>query len=222
LIDIFVGRHPEDLRFLALKYQQQQQNSLSGKSIASAIYTLTSSAELQFALKVCSEVTRPDPSQAVDQALVYRDVNDIIKLLDTTFPSHQELFNILLRRNDPHIQQIALFFQMNTNSQLDEAIRKNAILSKMTKKIAVHAVRTATNMTYRDVMLLRDAMGEDTILGGSKNEKLGIRVCRMHWFKQHWLQIKAEFLGLVGKQLMDKMNSKEGMFRDLMICMAMV
>ena len=58
---------------------------------------------------------------------------------------------------------------MRNNKQLDEVIRRNVRLDDMTKKIAVHAVRTATNITYRDVLLLRDAMGANKFLGNRKS-----------------------------------------------------
>lgn len=218
-----MGRHPEDLRYLSFKYKQQLANPVNGTSLESRIYGLTNNRELQKALKICSQNTRPDQSDPVDQALVYRDVEDIIKILRATFPESNNLYNILLRRSDTHIQQLALFYEMKEHMKLDEAIRKNAVLDKMTIKIAVHAVRTAINMTYRDAMLLRDSLGGDALFGTLKSVRLGIRVCRMHWHKQHWLQIKSEFLGMGGQQLVDKLNSKcDGLLKELVVRMAMV
>jgi hypothetical protein len=106
-------------------------------------------------------------------------------------------------------------YEIHAKEPLDKAIRKNTSLSEMARNIGVHAVRTATNMTYRDAMLLRDASG--------KKEKLAIRVTRMHFYKQHWRQIKAEYQGVSGKSFQNKMNSiSEGIFRNLMYTMASV
>jgi hypothetical protein len=72
-------------------------------------------------------------------------------------------------------------------------------------------------------MLLRDALGANNMIGAVDKKKLAIRTCRMHKFKQHWLQTKAEYCGVTGKQLVDKMrNSQSGVFGELMTAMAMV
>jgi hypothetical protein len=104
---------------------------------------------------------------------------------------------------------------------LDMAIRRNTGLSEMARNVCVHALRTATNMTYRDAMLLHDALGRKSVTGSTNKEKLAIRVTRMHFYKQHWMQIKAEFQGVSGKDFKSKMNNLGGgVFRDLMYAMA--
>ena len=196
---------------------------ISGASLAYLVSSLTTNEELLYALKICSELNRQDPGLPVNQALVSRDVQDIIRILAMSFPTDRELLNILLRRNDAHIAQVALYYHMQTKKHLDQAIRQSTLLKTMTRKIAVHAVRTAGNITYRDAMLLRDAQSGDSLMGGSNDELLGVRVCRFHWYTQHWLQIKSEYLGLKGREFVDKMNSsKDGLFRDLMVSMALV
>lgn len=221
LIDIFVGRDPEDLRTLDLYYQQRHRNVMSGKSLASLVNTLTSSEELRYALMICTEGNKGREPRPVDQQRVLQDVEVIQKQINTTFPSHQIIFDILLRRHDSHIAQINLYYQMREGMNLDEALRRNVTLSQMTRNIAVHAVRTATDLTYRDCMLLRDAMGANKLMGNKNEEKLGIRVCRMHWHRQHWKQIKAVYMGHMGQEFIDKCKKgKKGLFRDLVVSMA--
>ena len=220
LIDIFIGRDPEDLEALNWRYQQHNSYVMSGRTLASAVKQLTSNAVLRSALMVCTEGTSTRKPGPVDQSLVYRDVAEIEKQLKTTFPESQ-ILDILLRRQDVHIAQINVFFSMRTSMQLDEALRRNTRLDDMTKKIAVHAVRTATNLTYRDVMLLRDAMG-NKLLRSRKDEKIGIRVCRMHWHRQHWRQIKAAYVGHSGKEFIDIWKRGNGLFKDLILSMASV
>ena len=211
LIDVFVGRDPRDLAYLNLAYQQYHSRIMAGQTLASAVNGLTTSAELRSALMICTEGSR-DLRPVVDQSRVLLDVAKIKEIMGMTFPSHQPLFDILLRRSDPHIAQINVYYNLQAGMQLDEALRRNMCLSEMTRKIAVHAVRTATDLTYRDVMLLRDAK--------DMNEKLGIRVCRMHWHKQHWKQIKAVHVGHTGKEFSAKWKGKKGLFGDLIVSMA--
>ena len=223
LFEIFVGRHPDDLGHLNDKYQQQTRNMISGASLASFVSSLTTNNELLYALKICSELSRPDPGLPVNQALVIRDVQDIIKILDMTFPTDQQLLGILLRRNDSHIEQVALYFLTQTRRELYQAICQSLFLKTMTRKIAVHAIMTAENITYRDAMLLRDVRSRNSLMGSANDELLGVRVCRFHWYTQHWRQVKAKYLGSKEREFVDTMNStKNGLFRDLMVSMALV
>jgi hypothetical protein len=220
LIDIFVGRHPEDLRILDRFYQQRRSDIISSKSLASIVNQLTSSDELRYALMICTEGNKRREPSAVVQQLVLQDVDVIQNQMSTTFPNYQVIFDILLRRPDSHIAQINLFYQLREGRNLDEAFRRDVRLTQMTRNIAIHAVRTALDITYRDCMLLRDAMGANSCLGNGNNEKLGIRICRMHWYKQHWRQIKALYVGHMGQELIEKCKRKKGLFRDLMVSMA--
>jgi hypothetical protein len=216
LIDIYIGRHPQDLRELADGLNKIQ------KSI-STICNNATSAELQTALGIVAELQRPDSSLPVDQALVHRDVQSLVSILSATFPRSSDVFNILLRRSDTHIQQMSVHYTIVTKEHLDKAIRTNACLTPMTNKIAVHAVRTACNITYRDAMLLKDAMGHNSLVGGTSKKKLAIRLCRMHKFKQHWMQIKAEYCGVTGKNFAEKMSKAySGVFGELLTEMASV
>ena len=223
MIDIFVGRHPEDIRLLKLRYTKQKEAlGETNQSLSAKVYGMGSSTELRLAMKICTEGSRPDSTHPVDTELVIRDVQEIKVHMSNAFPNYEVLFNILLRRSDSHIFQIAMYYEMQVGEHLDKAFRENPNLSKTARKILVHAVRTAQHLTYRDVMLLRDALGQDSISGATKNERLAIRVCRMHWYPQHWRQIKAEFVGLAGKDLIERLNNREGLLGDLLVAMAQV
>ena len=222
LIDIFIGRATEDIRCLSFKFQQQQQVALSGESISSTLDETTSNQVLRCALGIATEATRPDGTNPVDQNLVHRDVEDIIKIMDSSFPSHTELFNILLRRSDQHILQLNIRYRMRRDRSLDEDLRRNTGLDRMTRKIGVHAVRTASDLAYRDVMTLREAMGAETLFGNGSNEKLAIRICRLHWYRQHWLQVKTLYMGHIGGSVQEKVNGQRGLLRDLLFAMCLV
>ena len=222
LIDILIGRSSDDIRYLLFKFQQQQQVQVSGRSISSTLETVTSNKILLSALNIATESTRPDNTHPIDQNLVHRDVDEIIKLMDATFASHTALFNILLRRSDLHLIQLNVLYRIKKDRALDEALRRNVSMDKMIRKIAVHAVRSATDPTYRDVMALRDAMGSEDLFGNGNEEKLAIRICRLHWYKQHWMQVKAGYMGHMGKQVLDKVNGQRGLLRDLLVAMCLV
>jgi hypothetical protein len=220
MIDIFIGRHPADLRYLDAKFQQLHRSSLASRMIE-----LGSSRHLQIALSIVSQFNRPEPIGMVNTAQVVQDVNDVHYVLTNSFADADDLLRIFLRRSDPHIQQITVTYNAQTGKELDKVIRTHSWLHKDVKKIVVHAIRTATNMTYRDVMLLRDSLGNNSAFGIGSSEKLGIRVVRMHWYTQHWMQIKAGYNGLTGKDFiheMEKKKGKESEFGELMVALSMV
>ena len=220
MIDILIGRNPDDLRYLDIKFQRQSTNQ--GR-ISSIVNDITSSPELISAFRIATVHPRPPGCHPVDSSLVVEDVQEIGRLLNVGCPLdrlYDKLFNILLRRNDRHISQINLFFHMKEGKDLDKIIRKSPLLSKTTKKVAIHAIRTATNLVDRDVKMLREALGGEGLVSRGNKEVLGIRVCRMHWYKQHWLSVKEGYKAKTNNQLGNVLKSKSGLFRDLMVALA--
>lgn len=198
-----------------------------GQSLTNAVSIVMgnnniSSPELQCALNICCDADRSPQNEPVDAAIVHRDVEEIARILGMQSPTHRELFNILLRRNDQHLAQVAMFYRVKAEMDLDEAIRRTQSMSSMTRKIAAHAVRTATNLAHRDAMLLFKAMGSESIFGRGRDEMLALRVCRMHWYRHHWRQVRQVYLRLKGRQLVEKMSDKSGLLGDLMVAMTQV
>src|SRR5271169_366109 len=108
LIDIFIGRDPGDLRQPDQAYQRNYSLSMMGRSLASLVIELTTSRELKSALITCTEGIRV--SQLIDQAAVQQDVEEIKRLMRMAFPLSQAFFDILLRRSEAHIAQIAIYY----------------------------------------------------------------------------------------------------------------
>ena len=87
-----------------------------GQNLANAVSIVLnnnniSSPELQCALNICCEADRPSQNERVDTAVVHRDVEEIKRILEMRSPPHRELFNILLRRSDQHLAQVAMFYR---------------------------------------------------------------------------------------------------------------
>jgi hypothetical protein len=217
LILTFVGRDPTDLQYLNVQWENQM-----GGSLTSAIPNWTGNKKLQYALQICTSNARDAPTKPVDKDLVHRDVNRLEGLLNLTFAStprggydiSTDVLELILYRNNRSIQQVALYFETATGCKLDEKIRKST-LDDMTKKIVVHAVRTAQDPTYRDLMSLKDVMGKS-----GKEVDLAIRICRGHWYAVHWRQIQAAAMGILNCELKEKVGKmSKGLFRDLIMAM---
>ena len=219
MIDVLIGRSPDDLRYLDLKFQHQSE---SHARLSSSVGDIASSPELISALTIATVHPRPPHSHPVDPSLVVEDVQEISRLLHVGCPLrplHEQLFDILLRRNDHHIAQINLFFRMKEGNELDEIIRKSSAFSKTTRKVAIRAIRTATNLVDRDVKMLQEALGGEKLISRGNSELLGIRICRMHWYKQHWLKVKAGYKAKTNNELGNVVKSKSGLFKDLMVAL---
>ena len=100
-----------------------------------------------------------------------------------------------------------------TNSLISDSTQDSQ-LSDTAKKVASHAVRTATNMHYHDAILLRNAILD------SDDLRLGILVCRMHWYPQYWGQIRDESLFLQDTNFVEAMSMKTNLFGYLMLSFA--
>jgi len=215
LCDIFISRDQEDLVYLSLQYQKLYHSDMWRDMLS-----LSSNQDLQLALSMVADHNRDDPRTPVFPAQVYEDVDTIRRMLNNSHATAKVFYDIFLCRNDTHLIQVANHFQNMTGKPLDEAFRRNSFLRKYIKKVCIHAIRSAVNPTYRDVNLIRDALGSNSNLGIGSPEKLAIRVCRMHWYAQHWLQVKAEYYGITGLSLKDRLTSSgDPAFSQLMAAM---
>ena len=211
LIDLFIARSVDDIRTLLTNYNVQQLVARSGKNLTSLAASISDEA-LRSAFVIVTECTRPDASEPVDQGLVNGDIRELIRIGSSSFPNHMALFNILLRRNNQHLRQVNAFYRIHRDRPLDEDIRRNIPMPKIMKQVALRALRSAADLTYRDVMAIRDTMCSDSLIGKVSTEKLAIRICRMHWDK-HWRQVKAAYMGIHGKRLVDSLNQQRSLLR---------
>jgi hypothetical protein len=91
--------------------------------------------------------------------------------------------------------------------QMDEVI-ESTDLPAIAKRILVHTIRTANNMVYRDAMLLQNAFEP------IKHERLTVRVCRMHWYREHWRKVKLRFQQITGTDLVNRFREFKGEWEE--------
>lgn len=220
MIDVLIGRNPDDLSYLDLKFQHKL---ASQGRISSIVSNLTSVPELLSAFTIATLHPRPPPSHPVDPSLVVDDVQEIGRLLNVRDcplkALHDPLFDILLRRNDRHLAQINMYFRMKEGKDLYKIIRKSTTISKWTRKVAGVAIRSAICLVDKDVKLLRLALEGDGPVSRGNNDVVAVRVCRMHWYAQHWLGVKEGFRQKTNKQLIDVFKSKSGLLRELLVAL---
>ena len=162
-------------------------------------------------------MSRPDSTVPLDMHTIERDLEYIIALVNLKPMRAQRMFDIVLRRNDLHPKQLNIRYHLRMGKDLDEYIRLNTdVTDAVAGKVIVHAIRSATNPVYRDVMCVRDAFR----CFADSDEKLAIRMTRLHWHRPHWSQVKGEFMAIVQKPLIEKINGKRGLLRDVLAAMS--
>lgn len=131
------------------------------------------------------------------------------------------LFNIFLRRSDPHIASIIDSFQGSENKPLDETIAKYDRLSDLAKRILLHAIRGVSNMVRRDVLYLWEDVCSDTAswLHPPDQARLCVRICRMHKYHQHWHIVMKDFETLKGKSFISYIKGNSHRYSDFMVKM---
>jgi hypothetical protein len=197
-----------------MKYGEQT----LGRNLCTDINNGVHDEELRYALYVVLQQPRPELFLPTDPILVQQDVSDTTTYLKSSDAT--PLFNILLRRSDPHILAIGMSYGM---VKLDRDIDNSNSLSNTAKKVLLHALRTAYNPAYRDAVLLHDSMGGSSAFGRSNDEKLGIRVCRMHWARDSWVRTRQEYGNITRKEFLMKMSRRgSGTFTDLLVAMASI
>jgi len=83
-------------------------------------------------------------------------------------------------------------------------------------------VRSAMDLAYRDLMLLRRAMGAEHWIGRGRDELLAMRIVRMHWYRHHFRAVKQKYLILKGKQLVDKVKKKDGLLGEVLVSLVQI
>jgi len=214
LVDIFIGRPFGDIQLLVMKYREQT----LGRNLWTDVNNGVRDEELRYALSVVLQQPRPEPFIPINQRMVQQDVSDTYTYLNSSDAT--PLFNILLRRSDPHIHAMCMSYGM---VKLDRDIDNSNRLSNTAKKVLLHSLRTAYSPAYRDAVLLHDSLGGSSTFGRGNDEKLGIRVCRMHWARESWFQTRQEYRNLTGKEFFRKMSRRgSGTLRDLLVAMASI
>jgi len=206
------------MQMLAIRYKE-----LFKSDLIKDLSLFSGSPELNYAVSIISERARPElmPMRNADRATVEQDLEQIKTTLKMAFPFYASILQIFLHRSDFHITQIAAQYKEKEKKDLDKVIAKNPLISKPTKKIILQALRTVTDMAYRDAMLLRDTMKTSN----QENSLIfGIRVVRAHYFTEHWKHVKTEYERITRKLFIQGMIKWKGEaeFHDLMVALAHV
>lgn len=125
-----------------------------------------------------------------------------------------EAFGIFARSSDNELRAIDHAFKTRYHVSLEEWIDKQ--FSGHMRDAFLHMLRSALDPAMRDAVLLEDCMKGM----GTKDEKLVIRVVRVHWNRMHLDQVKRAYSMKFGKDLVDRVRGEtSGDYGRLMVAM---
>ena len=199
-----MGRDIQDLSFLDSAFRRYH-GEVFPSFTESDIYAIPFDMSLfEDAVKV--SLSLPDGWE--DGIILSDHIESIIDLYNYTSLTYSGFADFIKSQHS----QIAKQFSPVTKT---EPYQENSEWPDRANKVAAHAVRIAADMTYRDAIRIIDALARFDKLS------LGIMVCRMHWYPEHWWRVR-KWLSTVGKDFVNRMKAEPGLFGYLMESFALL
>ncbi|CAI7564127.1 unnamed protein product [Penicillium manginii] len=209
LNDIVLGRSNADLNAIKTAYERKYRRNLS-RDIEGDLSFKTADLFKMVIRADRREESVPVNPQAVEDEVrtlhgstAGRMVNNIV-----------EVSGILARSSDAELRAIDQGFHRRYNVSLEKHLEKE--FSGHMEDAFLHMLRTATDAAMRDAILLEECMAGM----GTKDERLVVRVVRVHWNRNHKERVKAAYRHRFGKNLIDRVRGEtSGDYQRLMVAL---
>ncbi|KAF7595355.1 hypothetical protein BBP40_006348 [Aspergillus hancockii] len=209
LNDILVGRSNVDLNAIKAAYERTYKRSLE-KDVESDL-----SMETKNLFGLILRANRHEESFPIDPRVIGEETKSLHSATAARMRNNvQEVCGIFARSSDNELRAINQAFHGRYNVSLEKHIEKE--FSGHMKDALLHMLRGALDPAMRDAELL-----EECIKGmGTKDEKLVIRVVRVHWNRPHKDQVKRAYRHRYGKDLIDRVRGEtSGDYQRLMVAL---
>lgn len=130
-------------------------------------------------------------TRAIHDATAARMVNNV-----------SEVCGVFTRSSNAELRAIDQAFQARYNASLEKHIEKE--FSGHMEGALLHMLRTAKDPAMRDAMLLEECMAG----AGTKDERLVVRVVRVHWSREHREMVKRAYRAKYGKDLIARIKGE--------------
>jgi annexin A7/11 len=182
LNDVLLGRSNADMQAIKAEFQKTYRTSL--ESVIKG--ELSMKTERHFLMVLAAN--RAEESAPVIPQQVDQDVMDIYRATEGKVGTDELLVcSILSQRSDRQIGAIAHTYKQKFTRDLETVIKKE--FSGHMELALLHQLRTGTDRAMRDALLLEDAMAGM----GTEDRLLVNRVVRMHWDRNHMMQVKGAY-----------------------------
>ncbi|KAJ6073244.1 hypothetical protein N7467_011329 [Penicillium canescens] len=203
LNDILLGRSNADMNAIRTAYEMRYKRSLS-KDVENDLSFKTSDL---FATVI--RAARHEESMPINPQVIEADVRSLQGKKNIT-----ETCAIFARASNAEIRAISQTFQSRYNTSLEKHIEKE--YSGHMEDALLVMLRSATDPAMRDAILLDECMRGM----GTKDERLVIRVVRVHWDRNHKEMVKRAYQHRFGKNLVDRVRGEtSGDYGRLMVAL---
>lgn len=209
LNDVLLGRSNADLNAIKTAYEQKYRRSLT-RDVEGDLSFKT--ADL---FKAVVRADRREESVPVNPQAVEDEVRTLHGSTAGRMVNNiAEVSGILARSSDAELRAIDQGFHRRYHVSLEKHLEKE--FSGHMEDAFLHMLRTATDPAMRDAILLEECMAGM----GTKDERLVVRVVRVHWNRNHKERVKAAYRHRFGKNLVDRVRGEtSGDYGRLMVAL---
>ncbi|KAJ5596520.1 hypothetical protein N7450_002978 [Penicillium hetheringtonii] len=209
LNDVLLGRSNADLNAIKTAYEQKYRRSLT-RDVEGDLSFKT--ADL---FKAVVRADRREESVPVNPQAVEDEVRTLHGSTAGRMVNNiAEVLGILARSSDAELRAIDQGFHRRYHVSLEKHLEKE--FSGHMEDAFLHMLRTATDPAMRDAILLEECMAGM----GTKDERLVVRVVRVHWNRNHKERVKAAYRHRFGKNLVDRVRGEtSGDYGRLMVAL---
>ncbi|KAF9883629.1 hypothetical protein FE257_003136 [Aspergillus nanangensis] len=208
LDDVLLGRSNADISAIKSAYEHTYRRSLQ-KDVEGDLSFKTLSL-----FNLILRASRHEESFPVDPRTIEEEARAIHSATASMRNNVEEVCSIFARSSDNELRAINQAFNNRYHASLEKHIEKE--FSGHMKDALLHMLRTALDPAMRDAVLLEECMKGM----GTKDEKLVVRVVRVHWNRQHLEAVKRAYQHKFGKDLISRVRSEtSGDYQRLMVAL---
>ncbi|CEO60313.1 Putative Annexin [Penicillium brasilianum] len=197
LNDILLGRSNADLHAIQTAYERTYHRKLA-RDVEDDLSFKT--ADL---FKNVLHATRHEDSVPINPQTIEAEVRTLHNSTAARVVNNvAEVCGIFARSSNAELREIDRVFQARYHTPLDKHIEKE--FSGHMEDALLHMLRTATDPAMRDAILLEECMAGM----GTKDERLVVRVVRVHWDRQHKETVKRAYRHRFGKDLIARVREE--------------
>lgn len=209
LNDVLLGRSNADLSAIKTAYEQTYRKALAA-DVAGDLSFKT--AEL---FKSVLRAQRHEESFPVNPASVEAEVRALHEATAGRVVNNvSEVCGIFARSSDAELRALDQGFQARYHASLEKHVEKE--FAGHMEGVLLQMLRSAKDPAMRDAVLLEECMAGM----GTKDEKLVVRVVRVHWNRDHKEQVKRAYRLKYGKDLVQRVKGEtSGDYQRLMVAL---
>ncbi|KAL4882634.1 hypothetical protein BJY04DRAFT_186603 [Aspergillus karnatakaensis] len=209
LNDVLLGRKNNDLKAISDSYERVYGRKLQ-KDVES---------DLSFKTKTLFNnvlrMSRHDENQPIDPRTIEAEAQNIHGATAARVVNNaDEVSSIFARSSNAELGALSRAFQDRYHTSLEAHIEKE--FSGHMKDALLHIVRTAVDPALRDAILLEECMKGM----GTKDERLVVRVVRLHWDRNHLQNVKGAYQRMYKQDLIKRVKGEtSGDYQRLLVAM---